>query len=225
MSFIATKVLYKQNRLICLSDKGDVYLKGIDFELTEINSMTPFIQNYNITQIELSSNYILFLTNENILYTIGYESYDSYFELNNPKKLNFDPKNDKVIKITCGDRHSLILMSNYKVYSFGDNSFSQCSGKEESILYPKEIILSDKRTKILNIFTGSNFNYLFTSTGDLLSFGDNLYGKLGYYNSSNQEHIPQILPYFKGYLIGDVFLSENQSIVITTNHKKSLDKK
>lgn len=185
--------------------------------------MTPFIQNYNITQVELSSNYILFLTNENTLYTIGYESYDSYFELNNPKILKFENKNDHIIKITCGDRHSLILTSNYKVYSFGDNSFSQCSGKEESILYPKEIILSDKRTKILNIFSGSNFNFLLTSNGDLMSFGDNLYGKLGYYHSNSQEHLPKILPFFKGYSIGNVFLSENQSIVITTNHKKSLD--
>ncbi len=197
-------------------------MKGIDFELTEIKEMIPIVKDYNITQVELSYNYILFLTKENNLYTIGYESYDSQLELNRPKKLNFDNKNSNIIKITCGERHSLILLSNYKVYSFGDNSFGQCSGKEDSILYPKEIFLNDKKTKIINIFSGFNYNFVYTSNGELLSFGDNLYGKLGYYHNNSQESTPQLIPYFKGYSVKDVFLSENQSIVITASQNKSL---
>lgn len=184
----------------------------------------PFISNMNAVQFTVGINHLAYLNHLNELYVLGSNDYgqlgiDKSCE---PQSINAPVVNTffrgkTIKKITTGDRHTLVLLDDGKLYAFGDNSFNQCVGVEHKVRVPK--LISDT-IKTCDVFSGSYHNFLLNDCDELLSWGDNSFEKLGYNCGRSSQQTPRLIPYLNGYSIGMVSLSCNQSIVVTREKTK-----
>lgn len=107
------------------------------------------------------------------------------------------------------------------IYSFGDNAFGQCTGFDTKQFIPKRLF-SESEFNPIDIYSGCYHSFTITSEGDLFSWGDNSYKKLGYSSGSSVVNIPKKVPYLKGYNVGLIGLGEHQSILLTLKKKESI---
>lgn len=95
----------------------------------------------------------------------------------------------KIVKVACGDSHSMALTQNGDVLTFGNNKFGQLGHpilnfNHLNVPFPKQISsyrfkpysLEDKP---IDIFTMANTSFILLSNNILLSFGDGQLGQLG----------------------------------------------
>jgi alpha-tubulin suppressor-like RCC1 family protein len=192
------------------------------------DEFTLFFQDFSIQELCLGLNHLLFLTKSNELYVMGSNDhgeigfgrdFDEY-DLSTPIKHKFFI-NKPIHKIAAGDRHSLVLTNEGEVFSFGDNSFGQCSGFENKQYSPKSLYKEVPFTAV-DIYSGPYHNFLLSSEGDLYSWGDNSFDKLGYPLGNSNQISPKLVPYLKGYSIGNISLAGQQSIIVTTSKKECL---
>ena len=86
-----------------------------------------------------------------------------------PSKLAyFDNKDIKVHSISAGHRHSIIVDTNGKIYSFGDNSRGQLAGYEPRQYHPTIV---DIDSKAMAVFSGLNHNIVKMKDGRLYKWG------------------------------------------------------
>lgn len=85
-----------------------------------------------------------------------------------PAKLSL-PVNSPVIQISCGLHHSLLLMQNGQVYSFGSNQYGQLGCGD--ILVKSSIQLVKLPCSAVHIAAGSNHSVVLTSKGEVYTFG------------------------------------------------------
>lgn len=224
--------------MIVVTQDNKIYCKGFDFELHYSNDIVLITEYFNtkkfeIMQIALGKQHCLVLTSDKNIHAIGYNFYG---ETGNDVSCNQDQPEDyheagfsnepvlveglkNVIQICAGEKHSLALTSD-GLYAFGNNTFGQCTGFLNFIPSPKKINFNNE--KVVSIWSGSNHCFLLDQKGDLYSWGEATEGKLGYSSCDNSQHEPKLIPYFKGYNIGYVKLSRDQSIVITTSRENSI---
>ncbi|KAK0177732.1 hypothetical protein PV328_001750 [Microctonus aethiopoides] len=96
------------------------------------------------------------------------------------------PSDSPVIQITCGLHHTVVLLQNGEVYSFGSNIYGQL-GVGDLIAHagPVQVKLP---TTAIQIATGSNHTVILTSKGDVYTFGAYQKGQLGmnWWNGQNE---------------------------------------
>lgn len=96
-----------------------------------------------------------------------------------PAKISL-PKDVKVVKISTGLHHTLLLTSNGDVYSFGSNSHGQLGCHDSLSLVPRgvptKVMLPDK---VAAISAGSYHSAVMTVAGEVLTFGSHSKGQLG----------------------------------------------
>ena len=97
-------------------------------------------------------------------------------------RLGSDP-----LEVSAGGRHSLILLNDGQVLSFGHAREGQVGigkdGKQEQ-LEPGRVegLLRERspaQERVIHVAAGGTASYLLTAGGDVLSFGDNAHGQLG----------------------------------------------
>jgi alpha-tubulin suppressor-like RCC1 family protein len=147
--------------------------------------------------IALTKNSEVYVWGSNICGQIGNGS-EEFFQLI-PIKLN-DFRHQKIIAISCGYNHSMVLTESGHVYSWGNNQFGQLGleGNEEKynslklrsikINKPKLITFkSENYTNILieKISCGQNHSLVLSRDGDIFAFGCNKWGQIGYKDFSN----------------------------------------
>ena len=57
-------------------------------------------------------------------------------------------RNDPIVQLACGDRHTIIVTESGRAFAFGDNSF----GTEENIDYINSLVLFDCNSLIVLIW-------------------------------------------------------------------------
>lgn len=225
-------------RLIVVTQDNKIYCKGFDFELHYSNDIVLITEYFNtnkldIRQMALGKQHCMILTADRNIHSIGYNFYgETGNEIceedrhvgNQEEGFSNEPvlveALKDVVEICAGEKHSLALTSNGDLYAFGNNNFGQCTGFLNFIGHPKKINFSKER--IISIWSGNNHCFMLDSKGDLYSWGEATEGKLGYPSCTISQNEPKLIPFFKGYNIGYVKLSRDQSIVITTNRENSI---
>ncbi len=115
--------------------------------------------------------------------------------------------------ISTGDAHSLVVASNGRVYSFGQNCFGQL-GLGDNINRNTPTLVS-KLNKIVSIFAGKDVSFALTSDGDVYSFGLN-YDKLGL--SNVPRHKPVFIPTLSLIKnISSISTGYNHSLAVTSD--------
>jgi len=94
---------------------------------------------------------------------------------------NFPPDGTTIKAIAVGSYHSLCLLSNGDLYSWGWNDSGQLGiGSDVSKSAPVQVPLNlPSGTQVTAISCGSEYNLILLSNGDLYSWGDNTHGTLG----------------------------------------------
>lgn len=164
---------------------------------------------FKIVDISGGYSHTLFLTvfgevyscGNNDYFELGFgDKYNEYEKIRKPTKINFefdsskkknksnktDPKrkNDSfvsavAVQIECGWKHSLVLDSNGKIWSFGYNDFGQLGFEEE---YKKRMNPTNKpmkipyfsrnRIKVVKISSGSNHSAVLDEFGRIYVWGN-----------------------------------------------------
>ena len=110
-------------------------------------------------------------------------------------------KNINIIKVSCGEAHSLALTNKGKVYSWGfgsngqlglgfcEDSFEPGEGLKNSMRYKPEIIEALDDEKICHIKCGKTFSMFVDNKGELFACGVNDLYQLGIQENPPKEHL------------------------------------
>ena len=193
--------LYVRGILYDMGNSGDYVLyKKFDRDITDIISLHAGINN------------CLLLGSNNIIYAIGHNDYCE-FGIKEEKlqkyisKMKFSPNeylkqdeifenrffrdnNLKIIKISSGARHSLVLCEGGQVYCFGDNSDCQCCGLEKIVSTPTLVKFNDFNEFIVDIKAGFNHSIAKGRTGKIYVWGDSAWDKLGFKETRVDQNEP-----------------------------------
>ena len=120
-------------------------------------------------------------------------------------QINDKNKNDNseinIIKISCGEAHSLALTNEGKVYSWGfgsngqlglgfcEDSFEPGEGLKNSMRYIPEEIEEIKKENIVDIKCGKTFSMFINNKGELFACGVNDLHQLGIQEKPSREHL------------------------------------
>jgi alpha-tubulin suppressor-like RCC1 family protein len=121
------------------------------------------------------------------------------------KIISIDIKNDlnevkiplsgnKIIDVSSGLGHSLLLCDNGTVYSFGNNAYKQ-AGHNDSYEISNPVLIPNLYN-VIKIICYNNHSLLLTKDGLVYGFGDNHYCQLGF-NDFVSARCPTLLPELK----------------------------
>ncbi|KAK1169774.1 X-linked retinitis pigmentosa GTPase regulator-like isoform X1 [Acipenser oxyrinchus oxyrinchus] len=101
----------------------------------------------------------------------------SKFADNVPSK--FWLKNDRAVRISCGDEHTALVTDNGKLYMFGSNNWGQlCLGTKNTVNKPT-CVKALKSEKVKLTACGRNHTIVYTAKGNVYTAGGNNEGQLG----------------------------------------------
>lgn len=135
--------------------------------------------------------HVLVLTQEGEVYSWGH---NSYMQLGNggsspgltPTILSRN-LNRKVVAISCGSHHSMVLTDDGEVYAWGYNNCGQIgSGSTSNQTTPRKVNACIGTKRIVHIACGQTSSLAVTDNGEVYSWGYNGNGQLGVGNNVNQ---------------------------------------
>ena len=85
------------------------------------------------------------------------------------------------VSVSCGNRHTAVVLSDGTVKTFGSNSLGQLGRTENSGEFVSDATptLVSGITNAVSVFCGSNHTLVITEDGRVITFGSNRYGQLG----------------------------------------------
>ena len=98
------------------------------------------------------------------------------------------PNISNVVEIASGNYHNLALTADGKVYSWGSNAYGQIGDGSNTTTYPYKRVptLVPGLTDVVAIGAGSNNCFALRENGEIWTWGDNQYGKLGDGTTTNR---------------------------------------
>jgi hypothetical protein len=201
------KDYFKDNIKMCLKSIDKLLVVSKNDIFYEINvydvGIQKFISTYNKSSMdnmiveELCSKKVIDLaygkyhfiakTDDNKIYCwgnnhsgqLGRGTQDKDFLQYNKPELNEFLSDLNIIKIKCGERHSLALTKTGEVYAWGANESGQIgSGCFDNQLIPIKLNCFENE-KIIDISCGFEHSLALTQNGLVFSWGSNLFGQLG----------------------------------------------
>lgn len=102
-------------------------------------------------------------------------------------------KNKKVLKIACGDYHTMVITGDDELYAFGEGNYGQLgTGSKVDTSTPKKVILNfavgiedyfssglNEKTRIEQMALGAKHSLLLTNKGAIYACGYGSQGQLG----------------------------------------------
>ena len=140
----------------------------------------------DVIAIASGTNHVLVLTEENELWAWG-KNENGQLANNNPTSFNRPIRitglpSNRIVQIVAGDAHSMVLLDNGEIWSWGDNAFGQLGiGNIVSSINPTRVIQDngDPLTNIVSVAAGSFHSLALSNDGYIWAFGSNQDGQLG----------------------------------------------
>uniref|UniRef100_A0A6B2LDV5 RCC1-like domain-containing protein n=1 Tax=Arcella intermedia TaxID=1963864 RepID=A0A6B2LDV5_9EUKA len=180
-----------------LTIEGLVYYWGSDFQYHVTISLPLLLSISNIIQIKCGCNHILAISNDGNLFSWGRNSYGQLgvghsSHLYEPTLVSFDCK--RVVQVGCGCYHSLALLSDGSLFSWGEILNGVFGSSSSSVPLPTQIIgINDT---IVEIKCGQFHSMVITSNNDLYCWGINHTGQLGN-GTKNSSFVPMKIGFFE----------------------------
>ena len=121
----------------------------------------------------------------------------------------FDNKDIKVNSVSAGYRHSIVVDTEGKMYSFGDNSKGQLASYDERSSKPNEI---DADFQVMAVFSGLNHNLVKTKEGRIYTWGGQNKFKSG---KTNKLNFLDFMYEFKGKKTSNIQTAQDNTVVIS----------
>lgn len=124
---------------------------------------------------------------------------------------------ERILMLSCGDRHSFAVTEDGKVYGWGSNEFGQlgCGKKHDTILRPG-IIEGLQGLKIIFISSGDRHSAAITNTGAVYTWGCGTDGQCGHGMFKDVTR-PKLVDKLIGKFIVDVKCGHNFTMVMTSD--------
>ena len=132
-----------------------------------------------ISSISCGNNFYILLSSEGKLYAGGSNDHGELCSDKNNSKSRLSPEeiyevsklNERIIQVSCGFKHVIILTSNNNVYGWGNNSYGQLFSKE--ICKKSGIIKlnNDEKIKIIQISAGFRSSFIMNDKNEIYYFG------------------------------------------------------
>lgn len=177
-----------------VSSLGIVYTCGeaesnrLGYDVEEDENVTlprpiPFTVKTFIAEVSLGSNYGILRSKDGFVYSFGKSGaalgLGKVEQGSEPRKIT--SLTEPLIKVACGEMHSLFVGSSGAVYACGVGKQGRLGlGNDETQWTPKKIERLPANTRIFHASAGSNFSLIISDSGILFSFGDGKHGKLGH---------------------------------------------
>ena len=190
-----------------LKNDGTVYTTGSNFfGQLGINSnenkytFTQIPDVTNAVKIEAGEYHTMVLTSEGILYACGNNISG---QLGNASVVNSissivttgEELGTTIIDVSCGQIHTMIIDSNYKLYGSGNNFWGQLGiGNTDN---KNTFTANSPFVTASNVICGYNYTFIIDENNDVYSTGFNLNGQLGIENTVNQDTFTAIVPSLK----------------------------
>ena len=205
------------DRILVLTHKNYLYVRGILYDMGNAGDYVLYkkfdcIKDNKIISLNAGINNCLLLSTNNIIYAIGHNDYCEFgikdedlpksiaqmpFKSNEYLKQGeifenrfFYNNKLKILKLSSGARHSLVLCEGGKVYCFGDNSDSQCCGLEKIVSIPTLVRFNDFNEVIVDVKAGFNHSIAKGKTGKIYVWGDSAWDKLGFKETRVDQNEP-----------------------------------
>lgn len=95
-------------------------------------------------------------------------------------------KDKKIIDISAGNNHSLLVAETGEVYGFGSNFIFPTLGRGDGFFIKEPKLIEDLKDKnIIQVSTGSNHSLALSKDGAVYSFGAGAFGALGLGDDNN----------------------------------------
>ncbi|KAK9685781.1 HECT-domain (ubiquitin-transferase) [Popillia japonica] len=132
-----------------------------------------------------------------------------------PRNLDWYKAGD-VIQAACGTNHTLLLASDGKVYSCGNNDFGQL-GHDQPRKRPQLVSSLDAHS-ISQVACGASHSLALNQWGQVFAWGSDHQGQLGLQLGSDSiQPVPKILKALATYHVIQIACGENHSIALTNN--------
>lgn len=208
-----TKIFSNDATYVTLMDTGEIYWFGGTYKIyaAGMNSGLPnlidrsYFNNNDIKQVSIGSNFMLFLDVEGNVYSCNYNVSSSYnygqtglgdsVAYATPQQLDSSYWNNrKILKISAGNYHSLILDNTGVVYGFGHNTHGTLGQGINDTAHknvPTPILTTYMTEPIVDIATGYYSSYFIDINGKMYSCGRNDQNGLAqgiYYQTGRAEY-------------------------------------
>eukprot|EP01119_Soliformovum_irregulare_P013895 TRINITY_DN3741_c1_g1_i1.p1 TRINITY_DN3741_c1_g1~~TRINITY_DN3741_c1_g1_i1.p1 ORF type:complete len:837 (-),score=233.99 TRINITY_DN3741_c1_g1_i1:384-2633(-) len=194
MKNLAGKKIFEisSTALSCFVITNDLIIYS--WNLSQENNLTIVDVEHKIHKMACGGNHVLFLGDRGKLYSYGKDCESGQLGLSTVKSVNEIVQVEipgYVVAMACGNDHSIVVTSEGKVYTFGDNKHGQLGlGDEISRNVPTILPFNLKVSKAA---AGGGLNcahsVLITENGDVYSFGSNKYGQLGFQVENQVENV------------------------------------
>jgi len=170
------KIKAIHNSSFAINNKGEVFAWGEGY--TKIPQKIDI--NYNV--VDISRNY--FLSDDGIVRTLSGNSEIKLCLRQNPNPEILEIVNEKIVQISEGTNHVLLLGESGKIYSYGDNVYGQLGdggtlGKTNYISTVVSISQGNILDNIIDVSAGNRFSLALTNTGKVYAWGINGNMQLG----------------------------------------------
>jgi alpha-tubulin suppressor-like RCC1 family protein len=200
---------------LCLDNQGKVWVFGydelgqlglgdidVDIDTQELPILNPYLTE--IVQISAGGQHSLCLDRQGRVWSFGNNNYG---QLGLAQTENGDndivaiyptmiPNLNNIVQISAGNRHSLCLDNQGKVWGFGSNDYGTLGlSIEEGSIIP---IIIPGLDNIIEISAGHNHSLCLDNQGRVWEFGHNVDGELALHYKSHNINIPTLNQTLKG---------------------------
>ncbi|XP_067130310.1 X-linked retinitis pigmentosa GTPase regulator-like isoform X2 [Centruroides vittatus] len=208
---------------MALTDKGIVYVWGGNSEgqlgLTEQSIYSvPTELKFEVAAIYISAGYYhsAVITGDGKVYTFG-ESEGGKLGLTEtqlkklPKPQPVTGLTGKMLSVSCGGNHTIVLTADGTAFSFGDGSSGQL-GLDMDILETSLPVEINFPYKIARVSCGENHSAFLTVNGQIYTCGNNRHGKLGLLDDDDDSNDNELCNKFLPNLITRLYNFSVQQI-------------
>jgi alpha-tubulin suppressor-like RCC1 family protein len=124
--------------------------------------------------------------------------------------------NGDIKQFACGLNHIFILTNDNKLYSCGENDYSQLGRTGDETLF-MEVSIEKNISGTKKIVCGNNYTIVLTNDNKIYSCGDNYYGQLG--RIGNNKKMMEVLIEGNRSGIKDISCGHDHTFVLTNDNK------
>ncbi|XP_028835264.1 retinitis pigmentosa GTPase regulator b isoform X2 [Denticeps clupeoides] len=105
-------------------------------------------------------------------------------------------KNDRPLRISCGDEHTALITENGKLFMFGSNNWGQLGLGTKATVNKPTCVKALKSEKVKLAACGRNHTIIYTTQGNVYAAGGNNEGQLGLGNSEERNYF-ELVDFFR----------------------------
>lgn len=126
-----------------------------------------------------------------------------------------------ISQIACGFQHSVAVSEFGSIYVWGSNNCGQCGLDNETVgcdyFTTPKLVKTLGTAQVVQIACGQYHTLALTNSGDLYSFGSNMYGQLGLGYESEKVTKPTLVKSLRGIPIAQLACGANHSFILSTS--------